>query len=98
MQSAARATGTGKCFLSDFGSLGSGCWLHHSCSGDLELLPSEQSRHRCAGTSPGGLKPLPVSPFLPPRCIHATTVQPLAVQACPRLETLSQRLLGAGAL
>lgn len=93
MQSTARATGTGKCFLSDFGSLGCGCWLHHSCNGDLDLLPGEQSRCWCAGIAPGGLKPLPVSPFLPPRCICATFVQPLAQEVCSRLETLTQRLL-----
>lgn len=69
VQSIARATGTGKYFLSDFGSFGCGFWLHHSRNGDLDLLPSEQSRCRCDGITPGGLKLLPMSPFLPPRCI-----------------------------
>lgn len=77
------------CFLSHFGSLSCGCWPHHSCSVDLDPLSSEQRRCWCAGTSPGGLKPLPVPPFLPPRCICATSVQPLALQACPRLDTLT---------
>lgn len=85
-----------ECFLSDFGSLSYGCCLQHSYNGDLDLLPREQSRCWSSGTSPGGLKPLPVPPFLPPRCICATSVQPLALQACPRLETLTQRLLGSG--
>lgn len=45
--------------------------LQHSCSGDPDLLPSERSRCWCAGPCPGGLKSLPVPPFLPPRCTCA---------------------------
>jgi len=76
--------------------------LGHPCDGDPDLLPGERSRRWCVWTGFGGLKSLPAPSFLPPREARVQDgqafVQPPAPQARQRLETLSWRLMGAGAL